>query len=102
MLKRHTANHIFSSQDIHRVEIYSTKNAMHKLNFLKIYNVIQIPQEDERKITEYEMIAYNFLFDFIPKELLYMENNCLKLGLGACWAVHMSGTTQQLETSVSV
>jgi hypothetical protein len=33
-------------------------------------------------MTQYKMIAYNFLFDFIPKELLYMENNCLKLGLG--------------------
>jgi hypothetical protein len=48
------------------------------------------------------MIAYNFLFDFILTELLYMENNRLKLGLGACHAVHIPGTAQQLETSVSV
>jgi hypothetical protein len=40
----------------------------------------------------YEMIASNFLFNFEPKELLYMKNNSLKYELKLCATLRMPRT----------
>jgi hypothetical protein len=37
----------------------------------------------------YEMIACNFLFDFIPKELLYVKNNGSKYELNLTAALRV-------------
>jgi hypothetical protein len=39
----------------------------------------------------YEMIACNFLFNFIPKELLYVKNNSSKYELNLTAALCMPG-----------
>jgi hypothetical protein len=59
------------------VEIGSYGNIVHQLvgykTFSRNSNVLQVPQEDEMGQHMYEVISYDVLYYFIPKELLHMK-----------------------------
>jgi hypothetical protein len=82
MQGQHKIDHYF---EFPMVEIGSNGNAVHKRvrqgTFPKNSIVIQMSWEDERGQCIYKTTAYNFLFCFITKELLYVKNNSPKYDL---------------------
>jgi predicted metalloenzyme YecM len=48
------------------------------------------------------MIAYKVLFDFIPRELLYTENNHFKSKSWETVVLYIPGAAEQLDSSVSI